>query len=82
MKKKKNRVNQLETKIKIEELIIEFREVDKLILVSDLNIIKMLNTIYLKDRDFILKIQWFNKKIETEEIEEIQFKQMLMSKDK
>jgi len=82
MKKKKNRVNQLETKIKIEELIIEFREVDKLILVSDLNIIKMLNTIYLKDRDFILKIQWFNKKIEIEEIEEIQFKQMLMSKDK
>jgi len=82
MKKKKNRVNQLETKIKIEELIIEFREVDKLILVSDLNIIKILNTIYLKDRDFILKIQWFNKKIETEEIEEIQFKQMLMSKDK
>lgn len=81
MKKKKNRVNQLETKIKIEELIIEFREVDKLILVSDLNIIKILNTIYLKDRDFILKIQWFNKKIETEEIEEIQFKQMLMSKD-
>jgi len=82
MKKKKNRVNQLETKIKIEELIIEFREVDKLILVSDLNIIKILNTIYLKDRDFILKIQWFNKKIEIEEIEEIQFKQMLMSKDK
>ena len=82
MKKKKNRVNQLETKIKIEELIIEFREVDKLILVSDLNIIKILNTIYLKDRDFILKIQWFNKKIETEEIEETQFKQMLMSKDK
>jgi len=82
MKKKKNRVNQLETKIKIEELIIEFREVDKLILVSDLNIIKILNTIYLKDRDFILKIQWFNKKIETEEIEEIQFKQMLMSNDK
>jgi len=81
MKKKKNRVNQLETKIKIEELIIEFREVDKLILVSDLNIIKIFNTIYLKDRDFILKIRLFNKKIETEEIEEIQFKQMLMSKD-
>jgi len=81
MKKKKNRVNHLETKIKIEELIIEFREVDKLILVSDLNIIKIFNTIYLKDRDFILKIRLFNKKIETEEIEEIQSKQMLMSKD-
>jgi hypothetical protein len=82
MKKRKNNVNLLEIPIKIEEQIIEFREVDKLILVLDLNIIKILNKICLKDRDFILKILLANKKIEIEEIEEIQFKQILKSKDK
>ena len=82
MKKKRNKVNPPEMLIKIEEPIIEFREVDKLILVLDLNIIKILNIICLKDRDFILKLLWVNKKIEIEEIEEIQFKQILMSKDK
>jgi hypothetical protein len=82
MKKRRNKVNLLEIPIKIEEQIIEFREVDKLILVLDLNIIKILNIICLKDRDFILKLLWVNKKIEIEEIEEIQFKQILMSKDK
>ncbi len=56
-KKKKNKMNLQEIQIKIEELIIEFREIDKLILDLDLNIIKILNTIYLKDRDLILIIQ-------------------------
>jgi hypothetical protein len=50
-------MNLQEIQIKIEELIIEFREIDKLILDLDLNIIKILNTIYLKDRDLILIIQ-------------------------
>lgn len=57
MKKKRNKVNLPEMLIKIEEPIIEFREVDKLILVLDLNIIKILNIIWFKDKDFILKIQ-------------------------
>jgi hypothetical protein len=50
-------MNLQEIQIKIEELIIEFREIDKLILDLDLNVIKILNTIYLKDRDLILIIQ-------------------------
>ena len=41
MKKRKNKVNLQKIKIKIEELIIEFREIDKLILVLDHNIIKI-----------------------------------------
>jgi hypothetical protein len=78
MKKRKNKVNLQKIKIKIEELITEFREIDKLILVLDHNIIKILSIICLKDRDFILKIQWVNKKIEIEEIEEIKFKKIFM----
>ena len=78
MKKRKNKVNLQKIKIKIEELIIEFREIDKLILVLDHNIIKILSIICLKDRDFILKIQWVNKKIEIKEIEEIKFKEIFM----
>ena len=57
MKKKRNKVNPPEMLIKIEEPIIEFREVDNLILVLDLNIIKIINIIWFKDKDFILKIQ-------------------------
>ena len=78
MKKRKNKVNLQKIKIKIEELIIEFREIDKLILVLDHNIIKIHSIICLKDRDFILKIQWVNKKIEIKEIEEIKFKEIFM----
>jgi hypothetical protein len=78
MKKRKNKVNLQKIKIKIEELITEFREIDKLILVLDHNIIKILSIICLKDRDFILKIQWVNKKIEIKEIEEIKFKKIFM----
>ena len=57
MKKRKNKVNLQKIKIKIEELIIEFREIDKLIQVLDHNIIKIHSITCLKDRDFILKIQ-------------------------
>jgi hypothetical protein len=78
MKKRKNKVNLQKIKIKIEELIIEFREIDKLILVLDHNIIKIHSITCLKDRDFILKIQWVNKKIEIKEIEEIKFKEIFM----